>query len=333
MKRRSLALGFVLTALSGVIATATPGSTHATYRAAIYEISEDGKGHRLVAQPEPPVNDLVRSPGGLSILFLRQVDGVWALFAADRSGENAVRLSPPGVSASLEAAYSPDGRQIAFSTHVDCGFRCARHSLHVVSRDGSGLRLLAEHGASPSWASDSRRLAYNGPGGIHVIDTATTVSTIVASGYRPTWAPRGERIALNATRGGHGVACFVNADGSRLRCTRGRSLMSLVWSRDGKRVAFWQPTPQRLGIVDSNARHIRYLGNHGESARPAAWSPDGKRLAFRFGFQSGYFRALYVLRLAAPARPARILVEPGFVSDVGWRGRFLSYVAIREEPA
>ena len=256
-----------------------------------------------------------------------------ALFAAETSGANPVRLSPPGISVDERpiAEFSPDGRMIVFTSYVGCGFRCAYRSLYLVSRDGSELRHLVENGSSPSWAPDGRRLAYTGREGIGVIDIVSNVAEKVAFGYRPIWAPRGDRIAFNATRGGYGVACFVNSDGSRLRCTRGRSLSGFVWSRDGKRVAFRQATPHRLGVVDSDARRIRYLGNHGRTARPGAWSPDGKRLAF--SFDSPFFRAIYVLRLAAPGRPARIVATRDFLSDLRWRGRYLSYVAVREEPA
>jgi Tol biopolymer transport system component len=285
MKRRSLALTAVLATLSGVVATTTSGATHTTFRAAIYSIRDDGTERRLIAEPDPPVSTLVRSPGGRSILFTRQIDVKAALFAAELSGANAVRLTPPDLSVTTiqpAAAFSPDGRTIAFSSFVICGYRCTKYTLYVVNRDGSGLHRVADDATWPSWAPDSRRFAYGSPGGIYVHDIESEETTQVAreAADRPVWAPRGERIAYTATVRGFGVACFVNAEGSRRRCTRGGSLTSLVWSRDGKRVAFREAT-QRLGFVDSDARRIRYLaGNHGQHARPAAWSPDGRRLAY-----------------------------------------------------
>ena len=144
------------------------------------------------------------------------------------------------------------------------------------------------------------------------------------------WAPRGERIAYTGRRG-FSVACFVNADGSRRRCTRGTSLTSLVWSRDGKRVAFREAT-RRLGFVDSDAKRIRYLaGDHGRHARPAAWSPDGRRLAYWFGSYGGYDGFVKVLRLDAPRRSRTIIREQGGLSELRWRGRQISYVLIRRE--
>jgi Tol biopolymer transport system component len=214
---------------------------------------------------------------------------------------------------------------------VLCGYRCTNYTLYVVNRDGSGLRLLAENARWPSWAPDGGRLAYAAGDGIYVRDLQTNEKTRVARGRvdRPVWAPRGERIAYTWSPG-YGLACFVNADGSRRRCTRGTSLTSLVWSRDGKRIAFREAT-QRMGVVDSDARRIRYLGDHGQHARPAAWSPDGKRLAYWFGSYGFYDGYVNVLRLDAPNRSRRVVQEEGGLADLRWRGREISYVVIRRE--
>jgi Tol biopolymer transport system component len=324
--------------LGAAIVTTAQGSTHVTYRAAIYAVRDDGTGRRLIALPEPAVPYLVRSPGGHSILYKREIGGVGALFAAERSGANAVRLTPPELQVGEypSGAFSPDGRMIAFSTFVGCGHRCYRVTLYLVRRDGSALRLLAENAAAPSWAPDSRRLAYGGlrvsygaARAIYVTDVESGETTLIARGSvdSPIWAPRGERIAYTANRG-YGLACFVNADGSRRRCTRGHSLTSLVWSRDGRWVAFRQTHPRRLGFVDSDARRVRYLGYHGRWARPAAWSPDGRRLAFELLHDS----SVRVLRIDAPRRSARVIDEPNSgLRDFRWRGREISYVVSRPE--
>lgn len=330
--RISLAL---FAALSFALATSAVGATQTTYRAAIYAIRDDGTNRRLIALPEPAVPYLVRSPGGHSILYTREIDGVWALFAAERSGANPVRLTPPElpVSEYPSGAFSPDGRMIAFSTFVECGYRCYVSTLHVVRRDGSDLRLLAHDAAGPSWASDSRRLAYGGSRlsyglarAIYVTNLETGKTRVVARGIvnQALWAPRGERIAYWANRRGFGVACFVNADGSRRRCAYGRSATHFVWSRDAERLAFKQAHPRKLAFVDSDARRVRSLGYHGRLAFPAAWSPDGRRLAFDNGSGS-----VLVLGIDRPKDAVNLI--PDLASDVRWRGRELSYVVTRAE--
>lgn len=331
MKRRA---GLAVLLVAGIVTAAPAAAPTTTFRAAIYAVRSDGSGRILIAEPDPPVSNLARSPGGRSILFNRTIDDDEALFAADLSGANAIRLTPKGVSASFAAAaFAPDGQSIAFTSHVVCGFRCARYKLHLVGRDGSGLRVLAEESGWPSWSPDGTRLAYDGRNGILVLDLRTGETTVVAQrAGGPTWAPRGERIAYYAEKGGYGVACFVDADGSDRVCTRGHSLTSLTWSRDGRRVAFRQATPRRLGIVNAHTARVRYLGYHGRMARPAAWAPDGRRLAYWFGSYGSFSGNVFVLNVAEPRRPRKLFAERGaWLSDLRWRAGGLTYVAIRPD--
>jgi Tol biopolymer transport system component len=331
-----LALSVLLVFVGGT--GASKSAVQATYRAGIYSIRDDGTDRQLIALPEPPVSSLIRSPGGRLILFTRQADRVTALFAAERSGANAVRLTPPELypvpiearAYVAPASFSPDGRTVAFTGYrrYPCGFRVCP-TLYVVGRDGSDLRIVADGaGSAPSWAPDSRRLAYTrGSLGVYVTDVQSGDTSLVGRGDHPIWAPRGERIAYTAKIGGYASACLANADGSRKRCTRGHSLTWLVWSRNAKHVAFKQANPPLLGIVDADARHFRSLGYHGRAAHPVAWSPDGRRLAYLGG------KGVEVLRLAAPARSRPVVDEQygAVLDDIRWRGRRISYVASRPD--
>jgi dipeptidyl aminopeptidase/acylaminoacyl peptidase len=212
--KRWLASGLLALVLAGTAVTAASGEPQVTYRAALYAVRGDGSGDQLLVEPDPSVSAFVRSPSGRSILFdVRSDDGAGALFAAERSGANPVRLSPPGISAFLSgAAFSPDGQTVAFSSVVECGWRCARFTLYLVGRDGTGLRQIADgmfESPSPSWSPDGQRLAYSaavyttsGLASIQVVDVRDLRTTLVGWGNRPKWAPRGERIAYTGIRGG-----------------------------------------------------------------------------------------------------------------------------------
>ena len=323
----------VLLVAAAILTGGSSAAPVTTYRAAVYGVRADGGRRHLVAEPDPPVADFARSREGRSILFNQIIDGDTALFAADVTGAHPVRLTPPGMSASFElAAFSPDDQTIAFSKFSLCGFRCTQYALYLVSRDGSNLRLVDEGGSNPSWSPEGSRLAYDRQYGIFVLTLASGDVRRIASGGGPIWAPRGERIAYGAGRDGYGVACFVNADGSRRRCTHGHTLTSLVWSRDAKHVAFRQFAPRRIGIVDTQARHVRLLGFFGRWAQPAAFAPDGKRIAIWFGAYRVFRGPVMVVPVKRPPQARRLFDDHGSsLSDLRWRADGITYVASRPD--
>jgi Tol biopolymer transport system component len=328
----AVALGLALT--SGVAGASTTGQGPG---GAIYSVRDDGTDLRLVAQPQIPARTFVRSPGGGSIAYVADVNGVSALFAADVTGANPVRLTPSTVEPQgAGETISPDGRSVAFVGTGGCGDMCRRSGVFVVGRDGTNLRFLEEGARQPAWAPESHRLAYSGSNGVTVADLATGRTTVVGAphGYSPRWAPRGDRIAYGVTLHGYAAACTVLADGSRQRCTHGYSFGSLVWAQDGRHIAFRQSNG-RLGTMDAYARHLRRFSVFTSkrlrwAARPVAWSPDGTRLAYSFGSSDYYFYGgVYVIRVVAPKKRAlRVVRAPGpqYLSDIRWRGRRISYV-------
>ena len=58
------------------------------------------------------------------------------------------------------AAWSPDGRQIAFTRTR--GPEGVPNQVNVMNADGSGQRRLARSGAAPRWSPDGRRIAFLG---------------------------------------------------------------------------------------------------------------------------------------------------------------------------
>jgi Tol biopolymer transport system component len=319
----ALALGLTLTSGAQPVGQGPAGS--------IYSVRDDGKDRRLVAQPQIPARSFVRSPGGRSIVYVHDVDGIPALFAADVTGAKPVRLTPSSLTTRPGGeAISPDGRTVAFSGTGGCGDLCRRSGLFVVGRDGSNLRFVEEGAFDVSWAPNSRRIVYHGSNGLTVANLETGAKTAVggSSAYSPLWSPRGDRIAYGISAG-YATACTVDPDGSRRRCTHGRSFVSLVWSRDGRKLAFKQINPSRLGMMDAYARHLRRFKPIDPRARPVAWSPDGIRLAYSFG-SYGVFRAVVnVMRIGAPRGPVlRVVYEPRtMLTDIRWRGHRISYIA------
>jgi len=321
----ALALGLVLTGGAAVARPLDKGPA-----GSIYSVRDNGTDRRLVAQPQIPARSFVRSPGGRSIAYVQQVDGIQALFAAGVSGSNPVRLTPPNVTGVWDFAFSPNDRFVTFAARETCGDICQpRVGLFLVDRDGGNLRFLAEGSYDPSWSPDSRRIASDSPRGILVTSIGSGATNVIAAGYyvhSPLWSPRGDRIAYGTSQEGYGAACTVTPAGSRKRCTHGRSFKWLVWAPDGRRLAFKQVRPARLGTMDAYARHLRRFAQIDRTTRPVALSPDGARLAYVAGYP---WDAVLVRSVEAPHRAtARVVYEPGStLSDIRWRGHRISYIA------
>jgi TolB protein len=119
------------------------------YRRRVYEMNRDGTGLRALTPPELGVDAYDVSPDGREVV----VDGestprhfhIWVFPTAGGKGRRLTRTRGPDGS----PAWSPDGRQIAFTSGYGNGV-----AIYVVNADGSGERRLtngAFYDHDPSW--------------------------------------------------------------------------------------------------------------------------------------------------------------------------------------
>jgi Tol biopolymer transport system component len=291
-------------------------------RIAIYSVEFASGSRRRVATPEPPAQWLTRSPNGRLIAYSRSEGTSSFLFVSRPSGEGAVRIGPFAV-----PVFSKDGSKLAVTRSVSCGPGCYQAELDVVRGDGTGLHRVAEDATGASWSPDGQRLVYrDGRGNIRVVGVNGLGDHYIGFGYLPQWAPRGNRVVFVATRGGYGVACFVNADGSGRACAHGFSAKSILWAPDGRSVAFRHSRSGKLGIIDAHARRLRLLSPGGDRLIPVAWSPDATRLAFLAGTERTQVFA-YDLRRRIPLRQVTNEPKLTYISNVQWRNGRISYAA------
>lgn len=150
--------------------------------------------------------------------------------SGSRSEPRRSRLTRHGA-LDFNAAFSPDGRKIAFVSDRDGNLE-----LYMVRLDSSGLRRLTTHHAlddHPTWSPDARRIAFTstrrpGPAGqawnaIYVLDIDSSnvqrLSAGDAADYSPAWSPRGDLIAFASGSGQSGQSdIFVmRPDGQQRR--------------------------------------------------------------------------------------------------------------------
>ncbi len=96
-------------------------------------------------------------------------------------------------------AWSPDGRELAFSS--DRGN--ANRGVFVIAADGSGLRRLTPTdsvASDPAWSPDGRRLAYSNGEAVVLTDQTGSaqepiLETVGQNVRDPAWSPDGKLIA------------------------------------------------------------------------------------------------------------------------------------------
>ncbi|HKS26985.1 MAG TPA: LpqB family beta-propeller domain-containing protein [Pyrinomonadaceae bacterium] len=142
-------------------------------------------------------------------------------------------------------AWSPDGKQIVYTTQSGFGFT-----------EGGELKLVSSTGGTPkTFFKDSY------------------------SYRQPAWSPDGKQIAFSSNRGGQFQIWIMSAQGTDLRqltSMEGADNQQPVWSPDGKQIAFVSQPGYRIMIVPAAGGEPK-LFTIGQSP---AWSPDGKQLAY-----------------------------------------------------
>ena len=136
------------------------------------------------------------SPNSKQLVFARSFadeDANPALFRVNSNGTGLRRLTPPGMAAASQGAWSPQGNQILFSGRTDPE---RRQSLWIMHADGSGLHELPVAGLPCGGRFDD-------PDSIGCAD--------------PTWSPTGHQIAFRINHADHTDLERANADGTNPR--------------------------------------------------------------------------------------------------------------------
>ena len=229
--------------------------------AEIYLMDPNGKQiRRLTEQPKSDFEP-AWSPDGRQISFVsfRDLEQLpkgeihrGEIYVMNADGSNPINLTQSPERADGVSSWSPDGRQIAFTSATLFNENILANSdIFVMDANGGNPRNLSNHDAqdqTPDWSPDGNRIAFSsnrdGNWEIHVMDTdganPINLTNHPARDGRPDWSPDGNRIAFTSDRDGNIEIYVMNADGTNpINLTNHPAEDdNSSWSPDGTRIAF-----------------------------------------------------------------------------------------------
>ena len=233
----------------------------------IYRMSSDGKRVRKLTKHPQYDGGAAWSPDGGKITFtsfrdLNRIQNpgiiLGEIYLMNADGTNPINLTQSVEKPDLGSSWSPDGKQIVFSSsELFVQEDLFRSDIWVIDVDGGNSRNLTKHDAehvAPDWSPDGNQIAFSsdrdGNWEIYVMDSdganAINLTNHPASDGRPAWSPDGKQIAFSSDRdkkdqADKNVEIYVmNADGTNpINLTNHPSEDNRPsWSPDGTRIAF-----------------------------------------------------------------------------------------------
>lgn len=223
----------------------------------------------------------------------------WEIYKVNVNGTELTRLTDDPET-DIDPAWSPDSRQIVFYSNRNFkqqeGIENCCGDLYAINSDGSQLTQITKDigwEKNPQWSRTSNRIAFEGEGEIHVINSdGSGHIKLVPLGnnqgesitnYSPIWSPDGKKIAFKSNK-----VESIDANGTnRTQILSTSEDYAPSWSPSGKKIVFTR------GIYTGDAKHGKtisqvWLANADGSGKPqkiadgfaAVWLPDGKRIAF-----------------------------------------------------
>lgn len=248
----------------------------------VFRINADGSGLRDLT-PNADGEGADWSPDRKQVVFVSGRAGRYSLFVMNADGSGVRRLR-----SGVQAAWSPDGRTIAF---VDSG------SVKLMNADGSNVQQF-EVGHSPAWSPDGSRIAFVRvdqsrcfldffcPSEIFVKELDGSEARRLTASIDPSDQARGPAWSPDATTIVYSrICCFLGSHlGGLWQISAGGGVSSRITSED---------------------------------ASDPVWSPDGAVIAFA-GSKSGGPTELTVV--PAQGGPKVVLVSrPGSEFPTSWR--------------
>mgnify|MGYP001336780909 CR=1 FL=1 len=234
------------------------------------------------------------------------------IFVMDNNGFNEVNLTNSSAVNDFDAAWSPDGTKIAFTTNRD-----GNNEIYIMNADGTSPVNISNNAASdttPAWSPNGLKLLFisnrDGNNEVFVMNAdGTGVSQITSTTgtvthKNPTWKPDASRIAYTSNKdtvpadGRFDEIYLANPDGTnevRLTVTPNGVTNPYYsrlpgWSPDGSKIVFFSRrtatgkdviyTLLDNGTVEPSQTPVALSDFPSRASSHARYSPDGTRIVF-----------------------------------------------------
>ena len=246
------------------------------------------------------------SPDGQKIAFVsfrnKHREGNFTsgeVYVMNADGTNPINLTQTPRGHDLDACWSPDGKQIAFTST-----KGIFSDIWVMDADGGNQRKLTNHEATergPDWSPDGTRIAFysnrdgiwnrnpNDNWEIYVMDAdganPVNLTNHPAWDSHPAWSPDGTRIAFHSNREENTEIYVMNADGTNpINLTNHPAVdRGPDWSPDGLRIAFssnrdgdWEKNRNdnwEVYVMNADGTNPINLTNHPKWDSQTSWEP------------------------------------------------------------
>jgi Tol biopolymer transport system component len=215
-------------------------------------------------------------------------------------GTDARVLTTPASMHATGAAWSPNGRRLAFTMYP--ADRDGPGQIWIMRADGSGKRMViapSRGGSQPAWSPNGRRILYR----CYTADYREAICSVHPDGRDPhklfalaghnledpSFSPSGTFIVfdIDVTR-----LAIIHSNGTHFRSIPNTARLQASepsWSPNGRWIAFSDHTLNGLPSVflihpdGSGLRRITYPGKPGYRDTFPVWSPDATKIAFQRG--------------------------------------------------
>ena len=265
----------------------------------IYLINPNGKHTRPITDEPKYDGEPAWSPDGKRITFVSYRDlGLiprdeihrGEIYVMNADGSNPINLTqsvkrPEGVS-----SWSPDGKQIAFTSAELLNKKTLANSdIFVMEADGANPINITNHDAldqTPDWSPGGNQIAFSsnrdGNWEIYVMN-ADGVNPINLTNHpakdgRPDWSPDGNQIAFSSDRDGNWEIYVMNADGTNpINITNHPAEDNHAsWSPDGNQIAFSSNRDDRnweIYVMEADGANPINITQHPDRDLNPSWGP------------------------------------------------------------